>query len=78
MSNPILVIDSDYTVHYNGRKFGLATPLEMHLGGDWGQTMVAFSFKCVELWSLPPDPEPKPKRSWARVMGLKKPSKENE
>ncbi|QFP95522.1 hypothetical protein SEA_GAUGELDP_39 [Mycobacterium phage GaugeLDP] len=70
MSNPILVIDEDYTVTFHGRKWALSEPpmLEQDYRSFWPSLRVSFGIR-----EIPPPPPPKPKRTWATAMGLRKP-----
>jgi hypothetical protein len=74
MAETLLVVDTDYTVHLNGRRLALASPVRMEQhDSPFGYGLrLKVSFDCTELpdWTLP---APKPKRTWANAMGLRKP-----
>ncbi|QDP44623.1 hypothetical protein SEA_NOTHINGSPECIAL_39 [Mycobacterium phage NothingSpecial] len=72
MSEPLLVVDTDYTVHLHGRRLALATSVQLQQTDNlMGHPKIRVSFECTEIpeFTTPP----KPKRTWASAMGLKKP-----
>ncbi|ALF02182.1 hypothetical protein SEA_LADYBIRD_41 [Mycobacterium phage LadyBird] len=78
MAEPLIVVDSDYTVYLQGRKFALSTQPRLVRHDDPFSYMpkIRVSFECVELPEMSTPPEPT-KRTWASAMGLRKPRKES-
>ena len=73
MSEVLLTVekrdDGQYWVDYMGEDWGLLTPVQQDYRFDRYSTEVCFSFTAIHR----PKPEPKPKRTYARAMGLRKP-----
>ncbi|AHJ86651.1 hypothetical protein CRB1_40 [Mycobacterium phage CRB1] len=74
MAEPLIVVDSDYTVYLHGKKLALSSQprLERFDNPFDYYPRIRVSFECAEL-PPPPNPTPKPKRTWASAMGLRKP-----
>jgi hypothetical protein len=71
-------LDNQYYVHWNGLRWGLMTPIQTShdvrpygmLGRQEYRLKISF-----EVCALPAEPKPKkPKRTYARAMGLRKPA----
>ena len=71
--------DGRYYLRWRGETWGLLTPVSSswHWHSEWGWELrrmpyVEISFRMAHL-PAPPPPR-KPKRTWARSMGLRRPS----
>ncbi|EHB47660.1 hypothetical protein MycrhDRAFT_5786 [Mycolicibacterium rhodesiae JS60] len=73
MADPVLVVTSDYTVEYAGRKLALGSPIKLHWLDARTNPRMQISFDCVEIPpEAPVDRYPK-RRKVSEALGLRRP-----
>ncbi|ANU79287.1 hypothetical protein SEA_AGLET_44 [Mycobacterium phage Aglet] len=75
MAEPLLLIekrdDGQYWVQWQGEDWGLLTCPQFDYRMDSYSTECEVSFRMIHR----PKSAPKPKRTWSRAMGLRKPTR---